>query len=235
MGLGKTLQVISLLLKIHSETASTNNKPKKASLVICPTSLIGNWFKETVRFAPDLKLSIYHGNKRTLDLTDKDLVITSYGLLRREITEFTKHEWNVLVIDEAQNIKNHQAQQTRAIKMLKAENYVAMSGTPVENSLSELWSIFDFVNPSYLRSLKEFTLSYAIPIEKYRDAEKISQLKKVISPFLLRRLKTDTSIIQDLPEKIIKDQFVYLTKEQTTLYQSILDASMAKIESSEGI
>lgn len=235
MGLGKTLQVISLLLKIHSETASAKNKPRKASLVICPTSLIGNWFKETVRFAPDLKLSIYHGNKRTLDLTDKDLVITSYGLLRREITEFTKHEWNVLVIDEAQNIKNHQAQQTRAIKMLKAENYVAMSGTPVENSLSELWSIFDFVNPSYLRSLKEFTLSYAIPIEKYRDAEKISQLKKVISPFLLRRLKTDTSIIQDLPEKIIKDQFVYLTKEQTTLYQSILDASMAKIESSEGI
>ena len=230
MGLGKTLQVISLLLKIHRES-----KTRKASLVICPTSLIGNWFKETMKFAPDLRVSIYHGNKRTLDLTDKDLVITSYGLLRREITEFTKHEWNILVIDEAQNIKNHQAQQTRAIKMLKAENYVAMSGTPVENSLSELWSIFDFINPSYLRSLKEFTINYAIPIEKYRDAEKISQLKKVISPFLLRRLKTDSSIIQDLPEKIIKDQFVYLTKEQTTLYQSVLDTAMARIESSEGI
>jgi len=246
MGLGKTLQVLTLLLKIHQGNAeirvreqsySTNETTDKQppSLVICPTSLIGNWFKESSKFTPDLKVAVYHGSKRNLDYEGMDLVITSYGILRQDIAKFSEREWNLLIIDEAQNIKNHETKQARAIKALKAKNYIAMSGTPVENNLSELWSIFDFINPRYLRSIKDFTNEYSIPIEKYRDQEKIAQLKRVTSPFLLRRLKTDKSIIQDLPEKIINEQFVYLTKEQTALYQNVVNNALEQIAGSEGI
>ncbi|MFZ4084647.1 MAG: SNF2-related protein [Vampirovibrionia bacterium] len=246
MGLGKTLQVLTLLLKIRQENAeraaceqshSTNETTDKQppSLVICPTSLIGNWFKESSKFTPDLKVAVHHGSKRNLDYEGTDLVITSYGILRQDIAKFSEREWNLLIIDEAQNIKNHETKQAKAIKALKAKNYIAMSGTPVENNLSELWSIFDFINPHYLRSIKDFTNEYSIPIEKYRDQEKIAQLKRVTSPFLLRRLKTDKSIIQDLPEKIINEQFVYLTKEQIALYQNVVNSALEQIAASEGI
>jgi SNF2 family DNA or RNA helicase len=246
MGLGKTLQVLTLLLKIRQENAGNrvceqshiNNETtdkQPPSLVICPTSLIGNWFKESSKFTPDLKVAVHHGSKRNLDYEGTDLVITSYGILRQDIAKFSEREWNLLIIDEAQNIKNHETKQARAIKALKAKNYIAMSGTPVENNLSELWSIFDFINPRYLRSIKDFTNEYSIPIEKYRDQEKIAQLKRVTSPFLLRRLKTDKSIIQDLPEKIINEQFVYLTKEQTALYQNVVNNALEQIAASEGI
>jgi uncharacterized Zn finger protein/superfamily II DNA or RNA helicase len=235
MGLGKTLQVLTLLLKIRQENAEHAVYGQPPSLVICPTSLIGNWFKESSKFTPDLKVAVYHGSKRNLDYEGMDLVITSYGILRLDIAKFSEREWNLLIIDEAQNIKNHETKQARAIKALKAKNYIAMSGTPVENNLSELWSIFDFINPRYLRSIKDFTNEYSIPIEKYRDQEKIAQLKRVTSPFLLRRLKTDKSIIQDLPEKIINEQFVYLTKEQIALYQSVVNSALEQIAASEGI
>jgi SNF2 family DNA or RNA helicase/uncharacterized Zn finger protein len=277
MGLGKTLQVLTLLLKIRQENAERAVYGQPPSLVICPTSLIGNWFKESSKFTPDLKVAVYHGPGRSLDYgtvaeqtssrlrrtNDRsvlgvhedheddenaeigvrqqchyegmDLVITSYGILRQDIAKFSEREWNLLIIDEAQNIKNHETKQAKAIKALKAKNYIAMSGTPVENNLSELWSIFDFINPRYLRSIKDFTNEYSIPIEKYRDQEKIAQLKRVTSPFLLRRLKTDKSIIQDLPEKIINEQFVYLTKEQTALYQSVVNSALEQIAGSEGI
>ncbi|MFM7457395.1 MAG: SNF2-related protein [bacterium] len=252
MGLGKTLQVLTLLLKIHQENAERAVCEQPPSLVICPTSLIGNWFKESSKFTPDLKVAVYHGPRRSLDYgtvaenaeigvrqechyEGMDLVITSYGILRQDIAKFSEREWNLLIIDEAQNIKNHETKQAKAIRALKAKNYIAMSGTPVENNLSELWSIFDFINPRYLRSIKDFTDEYSIPIEKYRDQEKIAQLKRVTSPFLLRRLKTDKSIIQDLPEKIINDQFVYLTKEQTALYQSVVNNALEQIAGSEGI
>jgi superfamily II DNA or RNA helicase len=235
MGLGKTLQVLTLLLKIRQENAERAVCEQPPSLVICPTSLIGNWFKESSKFTPDLKVAVYHGSKRNLDYEGMDLVITSYGILRQDIAKFSEREWNLLIIDEAQNIKNHETKQAKAIKALKAKNYIAMSGTPVENNLSELWSIFDFINPRYLRSIKDFTNEYSIPIEKYRDQEKIAQLKRVTSPFLLRRLKTDKSIIQDLPEKIINEQFVYLTKEQTALYQSVVNSALEQIAGSEGI
>jgi len=235
MGLGKTLQVLTLLLKIRQENAERAVYGQPPSLVICPTSLIGNWFKESSKFTPDLKVAVHHGSKRNLDYGGMDLVITSYGILRLDIAKFSEREWNLLIIDEAQNIKNHETKQARAIKALKAKNYIAMSGTPVENNLSELWSIFDFINPRYLRSIKDFTNEYSIPIEKYRDQEKIAQLKRVTSPFLLRRLKTDKSIIQDLPEKIINEQFVYLTKEQIALYQSVVNSALEQIAASEGI
>lgn len=235
MGLGKTLQVLTLLLKIRQENAERAVCEQPPSLVICPTSLIGNWFKESSKFTPDLKVAVYHGSKRNLDYEGMDLVITSYGILRQDIAKFSEREWNLLIIDEAQNIKNHETKQAKAIRALKAKNYIAMSGTPVENNLSELWSIFDFINPRYLRSIKDFTNEYSIPIEKYRDQEKIAQLKRVTSPFLLRRLKTDKSIIQDLPEKIINEQFVYLTKEQTALYQNVVNSALEQIAASEGI
>jgi SNF2 family DNA or RNA helicase/uncharacterized Zn finger protein len=235
MGLGKTLQVLTLLLKIRQENAERVVCEQPPSLVICPTSLIGNWFKESSKFTPDLKVAVYHGPRRSLDYEGMDLVITSYGILRQDIAKFSEREWNLLIIDEAQNIKNHETKQARAIKALKAKNYIAMSGTPVENNLSELWSIFDFINPRYLRSIKDFTNEYSIPIEKYRDQEKIAQLKRVTSPFLLRRLKTDNSIIQDLPEKIINEQFVYLTKEQIALYQNVVNSALEQIAASEGI
>ena len=235
MGLGKTLQVLTLLLKIRQGNAERAVCEQPPSLVICPTSLIGNWFKESSKFTPDLKVAVYHGSKRNLDYEGMDLVITSYGILRQDISKFSEREWNLLIIDEAQNIKNHETKQARAIKALRAKNYIAMSGTPVENNLSELWSIFDFINPRYLRSIKDFTNEYSIPIEKYRDQEKIAQLKRVTSPFLLRRLKTDKSIIQDLPEKIINEQFVYLTKEQIALYQNVVNSALEQIAASEGI
>jgi SNF2 family DNA or RNA helicase/uncharacterized Zn finger protein len=230
MGLGKTLQVISLLLKVHSLKSSD-----APSLVVCPTTLIGNWVKECAKFAPSLRVSVYHGAERSLKTKDTDIVISSYGILRRDLKKFNKHDWNLFIIDEAQNIKNHETQQTQAIKSLKAKNFIAMSGTPVENRLSELWSIFDFINPGYMKSLKEFNDNFAIPIERYREVEVAEKLKNISSPFLLRRLKTDKTIIKDLPEKIVIDEFNYLSKEQTAIYQNIVEANMAAIESSEGI
>jgi SNF2 family DNA or RNA helicase/uncharacterized Zn finger protein len=230
MGLGKTLQVITLLLKVHS--AKSSDTP---SLVVCPTTLIGNWVKECAKFAPSLRVSVYHGAERSLKTKGTDIVISSYGILRRDLKKFNKHDWNLFIIDEAQNIKNTETQQTQAIKSLKAKNFIAMSGTPVENRLSELWSIFDFINPGYMKSLKEFNDNFAIPIERYREVEVAEKLKNVSSPFLLRRLKTDKTIIKDLPEKIVIDEFNYLSKEQTAIYQNIVEANMAAIESSEGI
>jgi SNF2 family DNA or RNA helicase len=170
-----------------------------------------------------------------LKTKDTDIVISSYGILRRDLKKFNKHDWNLFIIDEAQNIKNTETQQTQAIKSLKAKNFIAMSGTPVENRLSELWSIFDFINPGYMKSLKEFNDNFAIPIERYREVEVAEKLKNVSSPFLLRRLKTDKTIIKDLPEKIVIDEFNYLSKEQTAIYQNIVESNMPGIESSEGI
>ena len=230
MGLGKTLQVITLLLKVHS--AKSSDTP---SLVVCPTTLIGNWVKECAKFAPSLRVSVYHGAERSLKTKGADIVISSYGILRRDLKKFNKHDWNLFIIDEAQNIKNTETQQTKAIKSLKAKNFIAMSGTPVENRLSELWSIFDFINPGYMKSLREFNDNFAIPIERYREVEVAEKLKNVSSPFLLRRLKTDKTIIKDLPEKVVIDEFNYLSKEQTAIYQNIVEANMAAIESSEGI
>ena len=230
MGLGKTLQVITLLLQLKNETKKT-----LPSLVICPTTIIGNWAKECEKFAPDLKLSIFHGNKRKLDLKDIDLVITSYGTLRRDHKVFSQQKWNLLIIDEAQNIKNSETIQSKAIKSLNSQNYIAMTGTPVENRLSELWSIFDFINKGYLKDLKWFNTKFSIPIEKYREQDSVDKLKKATGPFLLRRVKTDKSIIKDLPEKIVQDEFCYLSKEQTAIYESIIKETMSQIESSEGI
>jgi len=230
MGLGKTIQVITLLLEYKKQ-----NKTQKSALVVCPTTLIGNWEKECQKFAPSLNLNIYHGSERELNTENIDILITSYGTFRRDIEKFNKKDWSFLIIDEAQNIKNSETLQTKAVKALKADNYIAMTGTPVENRLTELWNIFDFVNKGYLGSLTQFKTELSSPIEKYKDKAVIEKLKKATAPFILRRLKTDKAIISDLPDKLTFDEYCYLTKEQAAVYQNIVDDIMGQVEHSGGI
>lgn len=232
MGLGKTIQVITLLLKLKEE----GELKKKKGLIIVPTTLLTNWQKEILKFAPDLVPAIYHGPNRNLDLLQEaDVLITTYGVVRSDATKLQKKKWLTLIIDEAQNIKNPGTAQTKAVKKLKAPVIIAMSGTPVENRLSEYWSIFDFTNKSYLGTLSKFKENYAKPIEIDRDQKKLTHFRKVTEPFILRRVKTDKSIIQDLPAKIEKDQFCDLTKEQTAIYQNVIDQTMKAVEASDGI
>lgn len=231
MGLGKTVQVIAYLLKLKSENKLKNHP----ALVVVPTSLLTNWQKEIDKFAPDLNVHIYHGSNRELTLKNKDVFMTSYGLLRRDHDKFNTFKWPVVIIDEAQNIKNHTTAQTKAIKNLKADNRIAMTGTPVENRLSEYWSIIDFLNKGYLQSSETFKKEFAIPIEVDRDQDALERFKKMTEPFILRRVKTDKNIIKDLPDKIEMDHFNLLSKEQAALYQSVVDQMLHQIENEEGI
>ena len=228
MGLGKTIQVISLILKLKEE-----KKLKMPALVVCPTTLMGNWHRELKTFAPSLNAKIYHGIDRIFD-TNCDVILTTYAVLRIDNEEFKKHNWDLMVIDEAQNIKNINTSQTQAVKSIKASMKVAMTGTPVENKLSELWSIFDFINKGYLGSLVDFSKNYAIPIERFKEIQRGEKLKLAISPFMMRRLKTDKSIISDLPDKIVLDEFCYLSKVQASLYEKVLNSSMKEISASGG-
>ncbi len=229
MGLGKTIQIISLILKLKEE--GNLNKPV---LVICPTTLMGNWMKEIQMFAPELDAVIYHGNDRQLNV-EHDVILTTYAIMRIDVEELKKHNWSMVIVDEAQNIKNPDTAQTLAIKMLKSDIKVAMTGTPVENRLTELWSIFDFINKGYLGSLKEFQKSYAIPIERFKEDSRASKLKMSISPFVLRRLKTDKHVISDLPEKMVLNEYCYLSKVQALLYEKTLNDLMSKISEFSGI
>ena len=232
MGLGKTLQVIATLLKLKEDGEFEKHK----GLIVVPTTLLTNWQKEIHKFAPDLKAHVYHGPKRSLTpLKEADLLITTYGIARSETTKLNKEKWLTLVIDEAQNIKNPSTAQTKAIKKLKAPVKIAMSGTPVENRLSDYWSVFDFSNKGYLGTLKKFKENFANPIENDKDKKQLRKFRKVTEPFILRRLKSDKTIIKDLPDKIEKDQYCKLTPEQTAVYQSVVDASMNSVESAEGI
>ncbi len=231
MGLGKTVQVIATLLKMKEEGAFSERKV----LIVVPTTLLTNWQKEIDRFAPSLTSLLYHGSNRKFYLKGIDIVLTTYGVLRGKDNILEKQEWAVMVIDEAQNIKNPITAQTRAIKRVNAAVKIAMSGTPVENRLSEYWSIFDFINKGYLGGLKRFHQNYAKPIELERDNEKLQEFRKITAPFILRRLKSDKSIIKDLPEKIETNQYCNLSKDQAAIYQNIVNETMSEIENSEGI
>lgn len=229
MGLGKTIQVISLILKMKEEGTLT-----KPVLVICPTTLMGNWMKELQMFAPALDAVVYHGAERKLDVKH-DVILTTYAIMRIDVEELKKQNWGMIIVDEAQNIKNPDTAQTLAIKMLKADVKVAMTGTPVENRLTELWSIFDFINHGYLGSLRDFQKSYAIPIERFKENSRAAKLKMSISPFVLRRLKTDKHVITDLPEKMVLNDYCYLSKSQAVLYEKTLNEMMEKISGFTGI
>jgi SNF2 family DNA or RNA helicase len=162
MGLGKTIQIITLLLHAKQE-ASHKCVP---SLVVCPTTLIGNWEKECARFAPSLAVSIYQGHERRLELKQVDVILTSFGIFRRDLAKFSEKSWAFLIVDEAQNIKNSETAQTKAIKSLKAKHRIVMTGTPVENRLTELWNLFDFINPGYLGNLTQFKPNWPTLLKK---------------------------------------------------------------------
>ena len=232
MGLGKTLQVIATLLKLKEDGELDSHK----GLIIVPTTLLTNWEKEIKRFAPSLTTHIYHGPNRDLaPIKETDLLITTYGVARTETAKLNKHKWLAIVIDEAQAIKNPGTAQSKAIKKIKAPIKIAMTGTPVENRLSEYWSVFDFSNKGYLGNLKKFKENFAAPIEIDRDKVQLAKFRKVTEPFILRRLKSDKSIIKDLPDKIEKDQYCQLTPEQTAVYQNVIETTMKTVEQSEGI
>jgi SNF2 family DNA or RNA helicase/uncharacterized Zn finger protein len=225
MGLGKTLQVITTLLKYKEEGLLIDKK----ALVVAPTGLLTNWQAEIEKFAPSLKTHIFHGTGRKME-QDFDILLTSYGIARTEAPKLKKLPWHSLVIDEAQHIKNQDTAQAKAIKSIGADNFIAMSGTPVENRLSELWSIMDYSNRGFLGSHKEFHDTFGSPIETYNDTEAAEKLKKVTAPFMMRRLKSDKSIISDLPDKIEMDCFSTLVKEQASLYEKTLEEAMKEIE-----
>jgi SNF2 family DNA or RNA helicase len=237
MGLGKTIQFIALML----QERITRRQKLKPTLLICPTSIVGNWHREIERFGPSLKVMIHHGTDRLSGkafekkVKKHDLVISTYALAHRDKELFSAVHWQCVALDEAQNIKNPAAKQTQAIRKIRANYRVALTGTPVENRLSELWSIMEFLNPGYLGSPKDFRTRFAVPIERYRSRGEAETLKHLIQPFVLRRMKTDPTIINDLPEKMEIKVFCNLTGEQASLYQAVVDEMMEKIEDSEGI
>jgi len=236
MGLGKTIQFIAFLLHLKEQDAI-----EKPTLLVCPTSVLGNWEREVKKFAPSLKVMQYHGDKRPKGkafvetVKNHDLVITSYSLIHRDIKSLQSLSWQLIVLDEAQNVKNPDAKQSQAVRQLEAKFRIALTGTPVENRLQELWSILDFLNPGYLGNKQFFQRRFAMPIEKYGDAASLKQLRSLVQPFILRRLKTDRTIIQDLPDKQEMTIFCGLTKEQAALYQQAVDTSLVEIESAEGL
>ncbi|OGO40481.1 MAG: hypothetical protein A2Z04_07725 [Chloroflexi bacterium RBG_16_57_9] len=237
MGLGKTIMLIALLL--HEKSRSSNgNQPV---LLVCPTSVVGNWEREVQRFAPSLRTMIHHGASRArgeefaAQAGQHDLVISSYPLVHRDELDLAGVDWGGVVLDEAQNIKNPSTKQTQAVRKLPAGYRVALTGTPVENRLSELWSIMEFLNPGYLGSQKDFRTRFALPIERYRDQAATQRLKSLVQPFILRRLKTDPKIIQDLPDKLEMKVFCTLTREQATLYEAVVQDALKQIEEAEGM
>ncbi|MGH8001136.1 MAG: SNF2-related protein, partial [Brasilonema sp.] len=231
-----TIQFIAFLL--HLKEQETLEKP---TLLVCPTSVLGNWEREVNKFAPTLKVLQYHGDKRSkgkafVEVANKhDIVITSYPLIHRDIKLLQTISWQIVVLDEAQNVKNSEAKQSQAVRQIESTFRIALTGTPVENRLQELWSILDFLNPGYLGNRQFFQRRFAIPIEKYGDAASLNQLRSLAQPFILRRLKTDRSIIQDLPEKQEMTVFCGLSSQQAQLYQRVVEDSLSEIEEAEGL
>ncbi len=236
MGLGKTVQLLALEAVHRAEDPAGG-----PTLLLCPMSLVGNWQREAARFAPALRVYAHHGPQRLhgADLVAQlgacDLVVTTYATATRDVDELSGQGWRRIVLDEAQAIKNSLSQAAKAVKRLPAGHRVALTGTPVENRLAELWSIMDFLNHGMLGSSEQFRARYAIPVERYGMTEPAQRLRAVTRPYVLRRLKTDPSVISDLPEKLELKQYCQLTTEQASLYQSVVDDMMEKIENSGGI
>ena len=237
MGLGKTAQLLALLASEKTQR-TVSGRP---TLLVCPMSVVGNWQREAARFAPMLTVHVHHGSDRLTGdelihaMGETDLVITTYALATRDADTLAGMQWRRVALDEAQNIKNSAAKQSRAVRRIPAEHRVALTGTPVENRLSELWSILDFVNPGLLGTASAFRSRFAVPIERHGEAEAAELLKRVSGPFVLRRLKTDSSIISDLPDKFEMKVLCNLTVEQASLYQAVVDDMLARISDSDGM
>ncbi|WP_246268593.1 DEAD/DEAH box helicase [Acrocarpospora macrocephala] len=235
MGLGKTITTLALLL------AEREDAQPAATLLVCPMSLINNWQKEAARFAPSLRLYIHHGGARRRDeelaatIGAADLVITTYGTALRDLPALARQGWERVVCDEAQAIKNSAARQAQAVRQIRARTKLALTGTPVENHLAELWSIMEFCNPGLLGPARAFRTRYQEPIELRRDENAMRALRRATGPFVLRRLKTDKTIISDLPDKQEMKVWCTLTPEQARLYQAVVAEMMGRIENSDGI
>ncbi|HET6316103.1 MAG TPA: SNF2-related protein, partial [Chloroflexota bacterium] len=226
-----TAQLIALMLR-------ENSRP---TLVICPTSVVGNWRHELARFGPSLRVLVHHGPGRAsrdelhVAAVQHDVVLSTYSLLHRDEDSLTRIRWEGLVLDEAQNIKNASTRAAQAARAISARWKVALTGTPVENRLADLWSIFQVINPGYLGSAEEFRREFAMPIERASDADATARLKALTAPFILRRVKTDRSVIADLPDKQEMKVYCSLTREQATLYEAVLQDTMRQIAESEGM
>ncbi len=222
MGLGKTVQTLALLLAVKAADEKADPDKKFKALIVAPTSVVTNWIREIDKFAPSLKAALWHGGdrkERKEELESADVVLTSYALLRRDEELLAKTKWRYAILDEAQNIKNPTSATARAAKRIRADRKLALSGTPIENRLSEIWSIFDFVSPGLLGPLEKFEERYSRPIDA-GDAKAAARLRATIHPFILRRTKSE--VAKDLPEKIETDQICELTGEQSALYSAVL-------------
>ncbi|HET9960384.1 MAG TPA: DEAD/DEAH box helicase [Polyangiaceae bacterium] len=236
MGLGKTMQLLAFLLR-RMERVPDDERP---ALLIAPTSVIGNWEREVERFAPCIEVVRHYGASRAKSEGDiprrpGTLVVTTYGLLRRDAELLASIDWSVATLDEAQNIKNAASATARAARALRASHRFALTGTPVENRLAELWSILEFANPGLLGPLPNFRKDFAIPIERYGNEPAATRLRRIVGPFILRRLKSDPTVIQDLPPRNEMKVVCTLTREQATLYKAVVDEELRRIDSSEGM
>ena len=248
MGLGKSVQTLALLDHERAARCAPGESPETSggpeatgpTLLVCPMSLVGNWQREAERFTPDLAVHVHHGSDRLSGpelhaaLSGADLVITTYALAARDREALAAVPWHRVVCDEAQNIKNAGTRQARAVRGLPARSRLALTGTPVENHLGELWSIMEFTSPGLLGPAQKFRENFAVPVQRHGDEEAAARLKRLTGPFVLRRVKTDRSIISDLPDKIEMKIWCTLTPEQASLYQATVTDMLARIDSAEG-
>ena len=235
MGLGKTVVTLALIQRDWDEDGH------QPVLVICPTSVVGNWLREAARFTPDLSVLVHHGGTRRKDESFAEeaaqhaIVITSYALLHRDRELLKTVPWRGIVLDEAQNIKNSETKQAQAAATIPGNYRIALTGTPVENSVADLWSLMDFLNPGLLGSATEFKKNFFLPIQMRQDGDATARLKRLTGPFLLRRLKTDPTVISDLPEKLEMNVYCTLTKEQASLYQAVVRDMETRIDAVAGM
>ena len=258
MGLGKSIQTLALLGSRLEEAAEqlavqlaaqptaqsagkANAAPPPPVLLVCPTSVLGNWEREVQRFLPSLRVLIHHGQNRAKGsqfealARQHDVVLISYPLVSRDLAQLEGIHWDGVILDEAQNVKNVGAQQSRAVRLLRSNYRIALTGTPVENHPRDLYSLMEFLNPGLLGSLKEFELRFGKPIHVYGDTKAMARLRHITAPFLLRRMKTDRTIIDDLPEKLEFKVYVKLTKEQARLYDAVVKQSLGELAGQEGM
>jgi superfamily II DNA or RNA helicase len=233
MGLGKTLQTLAYLRSRREGTGGA--ALQKPSLIVCPTTLVFNWLAEAKKFTPELKVLALHGPNRHADFArigESDVVLTSYALIRRDAEKYQELEFDTVALDEAQHIKNRQTQNAQAVKAIKAQHRIVLTGTPLENSVLDLWSIFDFLMPGYLGTAKDFRERYEIPITREKNAEAQTRLARRLRPFMLRRLKKE--VAADLPAKLEQISFCELTSEQRGVYQQLIEASRQEVLAAVG-
>lgn len=239
MGLGKTIQTLAMIQ--HFKNQAPADKPHQPILLVCPTSLLGNWLWEAEKFTPGLRVHLHHGNRRSKGemlksiLARHDVLVTSYSLLGRDKDQLLPVAWGGVILDEAQNIKNPETQQARVARALPARWRITLTGTPVENHVGDLWSLMDFLNPRLLGSRQGFQEQFLTPIQRWQDKDALARLKRLVSPFVLRRLKSDKSIVADLPEKLEMKVHCTLSSEQASLYLAVLRELETALQMTTGI